>query len=210
MRTIVIISAAILLTALPALAYHPATPYLGISLQMNNPAGDFGKDRLAPDGYLYPGDGAADAGGGVELDFGLANRHMNAYIGIRANKFDVHSPDGWEGKWTANRFLIGVRGKLMSDRGSAVVPTIGGGLTLGKTGLEGAIPYDPIIERNSDMSFGWFVEGGINARLSDSADLLANLQYHTFEADFHNGPFVDQFDISFVTLQIGVAVYLGE
>ncbi len=212
MRTFLIASTAILLAAVPALAYRPmnAAPYVGVNLQFNNPTGDFGKARLAPDGGLMPGDGAADAGAGVEFDVGLASRNMNAYMGGRFNRFDVNSPDGWQGKWTADRFVVGARGNLLTDPMYNVVPTLGGGVTLGNTHLEGALPGNFVTERRSDTNLGWFIEGGINAHLTENADLLANLQYHSFGAEFNDIVPGEHFDISFVTLQIGVAVRLGQ
>ena len=202
MSKIVVLSVAILMASIPALAVE-TVPFLGFSLQMNNPTGDFA------DNDLQPGDGIADPGGGVELDVGLANAHVMAYVGLRANKFDVDSPDNWQGEWSANRLAVGVRANLGSNSRAPVLPTIGGGITVGRTKLEGGMPFELETKRKSDTSIGWFIEGGVNARLSDAADLLANLQYHAFEAEFDEGPYVEQFDISFVTLQVGVAVYLG-
>ena len=211
MRTTVIICAAILLLSLPAHAYH-TRPFLGLNLQWNNPTGDFADEELAP------GDGAAEPAGGIELDIGLASRAMSAYVGVRGARFntDVPSQD-YDAEWTANRFVIGLRGHLFSEEGSDVVPVIGGGVTLGRTGLEqryyvGDIRF--VSDDESESSLGWFIEGGLLAYLSSTAALNAGLQYHSFPAEFDSDQEGDRspadFDITYVTLQMGISVFLSD
>lgn len=207
MRTFLMIGTAILLISLPATAYE-TRPFLGLNLQLNSPTGDFGDEDLEP------GDGGAEAGGGVEVDIGLAARSVSAYFGLRAGSFDIELPGRrGEGEWKVTRLVLGIRGNLSQDPRATVVPTIGAGVTVGRTGLEGPFVFDDgewvEIERESETSIGWFIEGGVLAHLSEPAALVANVQYHTFEAEFDDRIPDEEFDISFVTIQVGVRIMFG-
>ena len=208
MRTLVIVSTAILLVSLPAFAYH-TRPYIGINLHLNSPTGDFADDEFAP------GDGLAEGGPGLGAEIGMASRAMSAYIGLRGARFDTQEQPDWSGEWTTNRLVIGLRGHLFAEEGASVLPTIGGGITYGRTRLEQQSRVGDIVfisDDRSDPSIGWFLEGGLMAWLSNNAALLADLQYHSFAADFdfENNGNEERFDITFVTLQLGIAVMLSD
>lgn len=213
MRTVVIVSTLVLVISLPAAAYRgQARPYVGLNLQLNNPTGDFGDEEL------LPGNGAAQPGAGLELDIGMASPQFSAYLGFRGAQYDTDpsppDPD-YSAEWTTNRLVIGIRGHLLSERGSDILPTLGGGLTVGRTELKETF-FDPgggyIIEQHSETSIGWFLEGGILAYLSPAVALNANLQYHNFPAEFDPVQVggAGDFTISHVTLQLGVNVFLTD
>jgi len=221
MRILIIGCAAILLVSLPAWAqrtygYHrnsgnETRPYVGLNLQFNSPTGDFGNEDI---GVL--GNGAAQTGTGVELDVGMASPQFSAYAGVRGVKFDTDTHDpNYDAEWTANRFVLGMRGHLFSDRDTNILPTLGGGVTVGQTRLEETFLHPDggveVIKQHSETSIGWFLEGGMLAYLSPQVALNANLQYHNYGAHFDPYPLGSgNFTISHLTLQIGVNVFFSE
>src|SRR3989339_235228 len=120
--------------AVPASALVPK-PYLGVNLQSNSPTGDFkGKD-------LSNKEGGAKSGLGGEVDLGITSGMASAYIGYRFGKFDANSSAdipgigtvSASGEWKVNRWVLGARWHLLGSLPTPVFPTLGGGITIGKT-----------------------------------------------------------------------------
>jgi hypothetical protein len=125
-----------LLAALPfasAFALVPK-PYIGVNLQSNSPTGDFKGDNMTDK------EGGAKSGVGGEMDFGISGGMASAYIGYRFGTFDANSKGEIlgetvkaTGEWKVNRVVLGARWHLFGSLPSPVVPTLGGGITIGKT-----------------------------------------------------------------------------
>jgi hypothetical protein len=201
-----------LLFALPALALVPK-PYIGASIQSNSPTGDFAGEDLASK------EGGAKSGMGGEVDLGISGGMASAYIGYRFGKFDASSsatiPGVGEvkatGEWEVNRWVIGARWHLLGSLPTPIFPTLGGGVTIGKTtaGVGGSTGGETLsIKEDSKSSVGWFLEGGAVVRLIGNMSLIGDVQYHRFDADYSSDLYDGKIKVSFFTLQLGARLAL--
>jgi opacity protein-like surface antigen len=205
MRTLLVLLIAACLAA-PALAILPS-PFIGGNLQVNSPTGKFSQTDFVNK------EGGAKTGLGGEFDVGIGSDMGELYAGYRFGKNNVKStytpPVGpsvtAEGEWNLNRFVIGVRAHLFGSL--PITPTVGGGITLGKTKLSGDVSSN-VAQSSSETSsnkMGWFLEGGGLIHFpSAPLSILADIQYHRFNAEFATPLFDVTYDISFFTFQLGL------
>lgn len=202
---------AILLCNISAFALVPK-PYLGGTLQVNSPTGDFSGTNILSE------QGGAKTGVGGEIDAGITASRVSAYVGYRFGRHQAEAeflqditPVKADGDWKINRFVLGARWHLFGSLPTPVVPTLGGGVTIGKTtaevgGESGGVRYETA--KDSKSSVGYFIEGGAIVRLPGNLSLLGGLQYHSFDADYSSGLYNGKVKISFFTFQAGVRVAL--
>jgi opacity protein-like surface antigen len=199
--------ALLLITAIPALAIGPS-PYVGVNLQSNSPTGDFKRSDFSNE------EGGAKSALGGEVDFGVTGGMASAYVGYRFGKFDANTQAEIpgvgtieaEGEWKVNRWVLGARWHLFGALPSPINPTIGGGVTIGKTtasagGSSGGISYET--DEDSKASVGWFLEGGAILKLVGNMSLIGDLQYHRFDAEYDTDIYDGTVQVSFFTLQLG-------
>jgi hypothetical protein len=203
-----LIFAVVSLGAQAALAQVPHL-FFGASAQWNAPTGDFGEAADDVEGTLH-GNAAGVMGG--EFDVGAVSDNGQLYVGYRIVDFDQKNSDG-DVEWKNNsRWLAGFRWHLLGTLASPITPTLGGGLSVGKTKgiFKQQGPADDLIqELTSDNTWGWFIEGGGAARLPQLPLMLnAGIQYHRYTASFES-EYVDvSFKISYLTYLLGAQIYL--
>lgn len=179
--------------------------FIGGNAQWNAPTGDFGEAGDDVDGTIRHGNAAGILGG--QVDLGLTSTAGQAYVGFRIVNFDERQANG-DVEWKDNsRWLAGIRLNVLP---TPLTPTIGGGLSVGKT--KGVFkqpgPVDDLIEElTSPNTVGWFIEGGAVARLAETPLAVnAGIQYHHYNASFES-EFVDiDFSISYLTYQLGAQI----
>jgi hypothetical protein len=196
--------------------------FLSPNLHLNIPTGDFsGKDALSEEGGAKIGAGGeADAGvvfGGTAVYVGYLYHFHDASI---ASSIPFSSSLKASGQWTIRRFVLGVRVPLTKGNDAPMKPMVGVGLTVGKTKAEATLSYEDLatdMDQVTRSSTGWFLEGGILARVSSVADFVGAIQYHEFDADFDSirldTPYGREtvsptFSISFVTIKAGIVYKL--
>jgi opacity protein-like surface antigen len=207
MRTLLVLLVAVCLAA-PALAILPS-PFIGGNLQVNSPTGKFSQTDIVNK------EGGAKTGVGGELDLGISAGTGELYAGYRFGKNNAKAtytpPVGpsvtAEGDWKLNRFVIGARWHLFGSL--PITPTIGGGITLGKTELNiDAAAADTTVQnvaQTSSNKMGWFLEaGGLLHIPTVPVSVLGDIQYHRFNAKFDTPTFNGAYDISFFTFQLGL------
>lgn len=203
-----------LILAVISLGAHGAwaqVPHLffGASAQWNAPTGDFGAAADDVEGTLSHGNAAGVMGG--EFYVGAVSENGQLYVGYRIVNFDEKNSDG-DVEWKNNsRWIMGFRWHLLGTLGTPITPTLGGGVSVGKTKgiFKQQGPVDDLIEElTSDNTWGWFVEGGGAARLPQlPLALNAGIQYHRYTASFES-EYVDvSFNISYLTYLLGAQIY---
>lgn len=207
MRVLLVLLLAACLAA-PALALLPS-PYIGGNLQINSPTGKFSQTDVVDK------EGGAKTGLGGELDLGISASAGELYAGYRFGKHDVKASYnlpgqtgvGYEGDWKLNRFVFGARWHLLSIL--PVSPTIGGGVTLGKTELNidasaaGTTAQD--VAQTSSNKMGWFLEAGAVVQIPGvPLSAVGDIQYHQFNAKFDTPVYDGDVNISFFTFQAGL------
>jgi opacity protein-like surface antigen len=195
----------------PAFALIPK-PYIGVNLQSNSPTGDFKGTNLEDD------QGGAKSGIGYEIDLGINSSMESAYVGYRTGKFDAKSSGELmgeeitaEGEWKVDRWVIGARWHVLGGLPTPIVPTLGGGVTIGKTNANASgsgFGQDESVDENSKSSMGWFLEGGVIVRAIGNLSLIGDVQYHRFESEFENEFYDGPITVSFFTLQVGARFML--
>lgn len=199
------------LCTVPAFALVPK-PYIGGTLQVNSPTGSFsGSDILHEEG-------GAKTGIGGEIDVGITGRVGSAYVGYRFGKHKAEAeflqditPVKADGDWKINRVVLGARWHLLGSLPTPVLPTLGGGVTIGKTtaavgGEAGGTRVETA--KDSKSSVGYFVEGGVIVRGPGNLSLIGGLQYHSFDADYSSDLYNGKVKIAFFTFQAGVRIKL--
>ena len=207
MRTFLVLLMAVCLAA-PALAILPS-PYIGANLQVNSPTGKFSQTDVADK------EGGAKTGTGGELDLGISASAGELYAGYRFGKLNVkasydlpgQTSVGYEGEWKLNRFVIGARAHLFGSL--PLSPTIGGGITLGKTELNiDAAAADTTaqdVAQTSSNKMGWFVEAGAVLQIPGvPLSVVGDVQFHQFDAEFDTPVYDGNVKISFFTFQAGL------
>ena len=203
----------VLLRSSPAgLAFMPS-PYIGANLQVNSPTGDFSKTDIANDGA------GAKTGLGGEVDVGITSGSGSIYAGYR---FGKHSADAKydvagqstkiSGDWSINRAVIGLRWHILGSTPLPLVPTVGGGVTIGKTktslsGTSGDQSYNT--DESSKTSVGWFLELGGLLKPPGPLSIIGDIQYHSFDADYQSQLYNGKVNISFFTFQLGARFALS-
>ncbi len=202
----------LLVIAVPALALMPS-PYIGANLQVNSPTGDFSKTDIANDGA------GAKTGLGGEVDVGITSGSGSIYAGYR---FGKHSADAKydvagqstkiSGDWSINRAVIGLRWHILGSTPLPLVPTVGGGVTIGKTktslsGTSGDQSYNT--DESSKTSVGWFLELGGLLKPPGPLSIIGDIQYHSFDADYQSQLYNGKVNISFFTFQLGARFALS-
>jgi len=206
MRTLLVLLVAACLAA-PALAILPS-PFIGGNLQVNSPTGKFSQTDIVNK------EGGAKTGPGGELDLGISTGAGELYAGYRFGKLNVkasydlpgQSSVGYEGNWKINRFVIGARAHLLGSL--PISPTIGGGITLGKTELNiDAVAADtsaPVAQTSSNK-MGWFLEAGAVVQIPRvPLSIVGDVQFHQFDAEFATPVYGGNVKISFFTFQAGL------
>jgi hypothetical protein len=209
-KTILIII--LIAVATPVLALGPS-PYIGANLQVNSPTGDFNKTDVANDGA------GAKTGVGGEVDVGLTGANGSLYAGYRFAKhstnakYTVGSETGKvSGDWNINRAVIGLRWHIFGSTPLPVVPTVGGGITIGKTkaAVNGSIGgSDYSTDESSQTSLGWFLELGGLLKPPGPFSIIGDVQYHSFDADFKSQLYDGKVNIAFFTFQLGARYALS-
>lgn len=189
-----------------ALAFDPHF-YVAASAKWNQPTGDFGN---AVDDFTEDiRSGNADATLGGEIDAGINHRYGQAYLGYNMVKFDKKS-EGLE--WSGNsRMILGFRWFIIPQLATAVVPTLGGGISVGRDKAKIKNPQDNGVleEIEAANSFGWFAEAGANFRIRPTHLMFqAGLQYHRYNAEFDNS-FTDnaKLSVSYMSALVGAAYH---
>jgi hypothetical protein len=187
MRTFAVLLVLCGLAAAPAFALIPK-PYIGGSLQYVNPTGDFSKKDFTSFG------GGAKSTLGGEADVGLTNGIGSIYLGYRWNKLDASGDVKVLGNqvgqvsavWWLDRWTLGLRAHLFPSP-MPITPTVGGGITWGKTDVQAegrGSAIGLVTSKLSGPSTGWFLEGGVLVYLSKTLSLNGDVQYHQFNAEF--------------------------
>jgi opacity protein-like surface antigen len=187
--------------ALPALALGPS-PYIGANLQVNSPTGNFSKTDIIDK------DGGAKTGLGGEFDVGIAGERGSIYAGYRFSKHNAKASAAdtvkLDGDWNINRWVIGARYNLLGAL--PITPTIGAGLTFGKTKLSGTSSAG-VLSRSADAtsktSTGWFLELGGILNPAGPLSILGDIQYHSFDANFGSQLYDGKINVAFFTFQVG-------
>ena len=202
MRYLVILL--LLVVALPAFAILPS-PYLGANLQVNSPTGDFRKTDIVNE------EGGAKTGLGGEIDLGITGGGGSVYAGFRfgkhTSKGDVGDSLSVTGDWKINRWVLGGRWHILGSTPLPIVPTVGGGVTIGKTqasasGSAGSVSTSA--DEVSKSSIGWFLELGALLKPPGPLSVIGNIQYHSFDADYRSQLYDGKVNISFFTFQLGL------
>ena len=211
MRSFAMLLAAVVLVT-PAMAFMPA-PYIGANLQVNSPTGNFSETDIAND------EGGAKTGLGGEVDVGITVGGGSVYLGYRFGKHDADAKYdvGGEiietsGEWSINRWVLGGRLHILGNTPLPVVPTVGGGVTMGKTDVsaKGSVGENSIDRtETSDNAFGWFLELGALLKPPGPLSLIGNVQYHSFDADYQSQLYDGKVNVAFFTFQIGARLALG-
>lgn len=204
MRVFVLCMVAIAVAA-PAFALLPA-PYIGANLQVNSPTGKWKETDIVDE------EGGAKTGLGGEIDLGITAGPGSLYAGYRFGQHSVKAryeagdqSGTYEGDWRLNRFVLGARWHLLGSL--PLSPTLGGGLTIGKTELDAdaVIGGTPRSVAQSSNKTGWFAEVGAILRIPAlPLSAVADIQYHRFAAEFDTDAFNGTFDIAFFTFQAGL------
>jgi hypothetical protein len=186
-----------------------AGPYIGGSLQVNNPTGDFSGDEFEEE------QGGARSAVGGEIDVGIRAASVSAYIGYRTGKHKAEgryeTPFGdfaVDGTWTMDRWVAGARFHLLP---LPLSPFAGGGITIGKTNAETDGEFQGVVytaSEESKSSTGWFLEGGAILQVGKQLGLIGSIQYHQFDAEFENDFYDGKVQISFITLNAGLRLSL--
>ncbi len=207
MKRILMMLAVLGLSASCAKAQVPHL-FLGASAQWNAPTGDFGEAADDVEG-TFNGNAAGVMGG--EFNIGAVSDNGQLYVGYRIVDFDERQPDG-DVEWRNNsRWLAGFRWHILGTLATPLTPTVGGGVSVGKT--KGVFkqqgPVDDLIEElTSDNTWGWFIEGGGSARLPELPLMFnAGVQYHRYTAAFESDNIDVEFKISYLTYLLGAQIY---
>jgi hypothetical protein len=199
MRRLLILALSLLAFSLSAFALVPK-PYIGGSLEFVNPTGDFSKKDFTSFG------GGAKTTLGGEADLGLTNSMGSAYLGYRWTKIKASGDvvvngaqiGGVNAWWWLNRWVLGARWNIFGPTPLPITPTLGAGLTWGKSDLDAngsGAAANLKTSKLSGPSLGWFIEGGAIISLTHSLSLTGDVQYNQFNAEFksplpgvyHNG-----------------------
>jgi opacity protein-like surface antigen len=198
---IMILSGALLCAPTTGYSLVPR-PYLGASLQINSPTGDFAAKEIRNK------QGGAKTGIGGEIDLGITDSRWSAYAGFRVGQLNANTDTvalaQKTEKWTLNRVVIGLRWHILGGKPIPVVPTLGGGLTIGgsKADIKTYATGTPAtVRETAKTSLGWFIEGGALVRLPWPISLIGDIQYHSFDSKFEN---LGTFKVAFVTIQAGI------
>jgi hypothetical protein len=193
----------IALISLPALAFPPDM-FVGGSLEINVPTGDF------PDKDFIHQGGGAKLGTGGQVDVGFTNDIGSAYLGYRMCQYSAKTDTNAimhtrAEKWTVDRAVIGARWHVFGTRPYSITPTLGGGLTLGKPKLDMKdLSTGATSSKSAKTSLGYFLEAGaLLHEPNSSLSVIANLQYHMYDADFGSGNH-GKFNVSFLSIQAGI------
>ncbi|MBL0061470.1 MAG: hypothetical protein IPP40_08315 [bacterium] len=204
--TVFCLFALLTITTGSAFAFNPHF-YVSGTAKWNQPTGDFGN---AVDDFTEDiRSGNADATLGGEIDAGIVHRYGQAYLGYNMVKFN-NKNDGLE--WSGNsRMIAGFRWFIIPSLATAVVPTLGGGISVGRDKATIKNPQDNGIleEIEAANSFGWFAEAGANFRIRPThLSIQAGVQYHRYNAEFDNA-FTDnaKLSISYMSALVGAAYY---
>lgn len=202
MRTFLVLFVAASIAA-PALALLPS-PYIGANLQINSPTGDFRKTDIVNK------EGGAKTGLGGELDLGITGGVGSIYAGYRFGKHTAEASYAdtlkLSGDWNINRWVIGARYHILGSTPLPIVPTLGGGVTIGKTKVSakassGSQSIDE--SETSKNSVGWFLEVGGLFKPPGPLSVIADVQYHSFDADYQSQLYNGKVKIAFFTFQVG-------
>ena len=197
----------LLFIAVPALALLPS-PYIGGNVQVNSPTGNFSKTDIADE------QGGAKTGMGGEIDLGITGGGGSIYAGYRFGKHSAEAtyetpggPAKIEGDWNINRWVLGARWHILGSTPIPIVPTVGGGVTLGKTestakGSAGGQTYDAA--ETSSNKMGWFLEAGALLKPPGPFSVIGDIQYHSFDAEFNSDVYDGTVKVSFFTFQLGL------
>ena len=217
MRPFILAITLCLLATLPAFALGPKL-YAGGSLSYINPTGDFSKKDFTGLG------GAAKSTVGGEVDLGVTDKSGSFYLGYR---WATHKATGQvqvpgtnefaavNATWWLDRWLLGARWHILGELPIPITPTLGGGLTWGKSDLDAmgkGAAQDLKTSKLAEGSIGWFLEAGGLLYLTKALSLTADLQYHNFNAKY-NSPVPGVLPngtvkISFFTAGAGVRINL--
>jgi hypothetical protein len=198
-------------------AHARVEAYMGMAGQVSAPTANYAGDDAGI------GQGGATNGLGLVIQGGIRNQLGSVYVGYLhgSNPCTVTLDDEHRtvanagGHWTLDRLLGGVRWNPFRPALPSFTPFLGGGFSLGKTKgsatVQSANQYGSFSfyeTSTSDQSLGWFIEAGTRIRLSAIADLVAALQYHSFDANFHGDYFGTLYNqkmkVTFAALQIGL------
>ena len=194
----------LLFVAIPAFALLPS-PYLGANLQVNSPTGDFRKTDIVDE------EGGAKTGMGGEIDVGITGGGGSVYAGFRFGKHtaeaDYADTLSVNGDWKINRWVIGGRWHILGSTPLPLVPTVGGGVTIGKTktdvsGSSGSVTRSA--DAVSKSSLGWFLELGALLKPPGPLSVIGDIQYHSFDADYESQIYNGKVNVSFFTFQLGL------
>lgn len=211
MKTIITLTAVMTMLCCGAHYGEAAVPhfFIGANAQWNDPTGDFGEAADEVEGAVWDGNAAGVMGG--QFDAGVISDNGQLYFGYRLVNFDEKDADG-SVEWKNNsRWLAGLRWHVINSLEAPITPILGAGVSAGKT--EGIFkqpgPGDMIIaELTSDMTWGWFVEGGAAFRIPEAPIVLnGGVQYHRYEASFEHEDLNIEFSISYLTYQLGAQIY---
>lgn len=202
MRTFIILLIVLCVT-LPAMALLPS-PYIGANLQINSPTGDFRKTDIVNE------ERGAKTGLGGELDLGITGGGGSIYAGYRFGKHNSEATYNdtlkVSGDWKINRWVIGARYHILGSTPLPIVPTLGGGVTIGKTKVSATAssPGQSVSEEEtSKNSVGWFLEVGGLFKPPGPLSVIADIQYHSFDADYQSQLYNGKVKIAFFTFQVG-------
>jgi len=206
-----LIALVLALAAAPAMAIVPQL-YFGLNLQVNAPTEDFSASDIT---HVQ---GGAETGFGGEFDVGITGSRGSVYAGYRIGKHDASAAGTFQGdhvttsgEWEIQRAVIGGRLNLSGSLPTPVAPTLGAGITIGKTKATGSLTGSSAYlgaSESSKSSVGWFVEGGVLIRPPGNLSVIGDIQYHVFDAKFETGAGDATLKVSFVTVQVGVRMAL--
>ncbi len=204
--TVFCLFALLTLIAGNAFAFNPKF-YVSATAKWNQPTGDFGN---AIDDFTEDiRSGNADAAFGGEIDAGIVHRYGQAYVGYNMVEFKEKS-EGLE--WSGNsRAIAGFRWFIIPNLATSVVPTLGGGISVGRDKATIKNPQDNGIleEIEAANSFGWFAEAGANFRILPSHVMVqAGVQYHRYNSEFTDS-FTEnaKLSVSYMSALVGLAYY---
>ena len=200
MRTLIIL--VVICVAVSAFAIVPS-PYIGANVQVNSPTGKFRQTDIVDE------EGGAKTGLGGELDIGLTSGGGSIYAGYRFGKHSAEASYDTlraSGDWNINRWVIGARWHILGSTPLPIVPTVGGGVTVGKTKVsaQAASGSQSIDEsKTSKSSIGWFLEAGGLLKPPGPLSVIADIQYHSFDAEYESQLYDGKVKVAFFTFQLG-------
>jgi hypothetical protein len=189
-----------------------AVPYLGLDLHSVSPTGDFRGTNV----LQY--EGGAKWGPGLGIDAGLTGKLGDIYLGWSLARHDASAGAhnnyvsmDIAGTWTVNRAVLGMRIHDFGKSFSVIKPVVGAGLTLGTARMKASATgrmfgqrSDTTTAETSDFSLGFFGEAGLKLRMGEYSDLLATVQYHSYDASYDNSIYSGSFTISHYTFVLGL------